>query len=350
MDTQAQRKFYVLVPVYKAQKYLHACVDSVLRQSYGNFRLILVDDGSPDCSGEICDAYAAQDPRIWVIHKENGGQNSARNAAVDRMLQEAAEEDFAVFLDSDDRIRPHTLQVLNDTISRWDCDMVVYGFDRVSAGKVLGHCRNPFAGQPGTKRELYRIVFFESDYNSLCRKAVSRRLVRKMREGYESQYDYIRLGEDLLQSIPLYEHCEKAVFLPDNLYEYTSNPDSVSSNRAANADFLDSAVRRLVQEFLEQQPEWTQADMDAYLRYCRKLLANNLRHIAKQKTSRQEKENLFEKVKADTYYARILQTAGKKDVPLQLLKQEKYGLLLLHSNTYNLAASGKRALRRLLAR
>ena len=132
-----ERKFYILVPVYKVEKFIDACIHSVQAQTYGNFRLILVDDGTPDRSGEICDAYARHDSRITVIHKENGGQNSARNAAIDLMLQEAAEEDFAIFLDSDDAIKPNTLQILNDTIEKDHCDMVVYGFDNTKTALII---------------------------------------------------------------------------------------------------------------------------------------------------------------------------------------------------------------------
>ena len=90
-----QRKFFVLVPVYKTEKFIEACIRSVLEQTYEHFRLILVDDGSPDRAGAICEEYAAMDSRITVIHQENGGQISARNAAMAQMLAEAEETDFA---------------------------------------------------------------------------------------------------------------------------------------------------------------------------------------------------------------------------------------------------------------
>ena len=73
----------VIVPVYKVEPYLNRCVDSILRQTYQDFELILVDDGSPDRCGEICDEYARQDGRVHVIHKENGGLSDARNAGID---------------------------------------------------------------------------------------------------------------------------------------------------------------------------------------------------------------------------------------------------------------------------
>lgn len=92
----------VIVPVYKVEDYLHQCVDSILSQSYTALRVILVDDGSPDRCGAICEEYAARDPRVVVVHKENGGLSSARNAG----LKEVAGCPYVTFVDSDDYIEP----------------------------------------------------------------------------------------------------------------------------------------------------------------------------------------------------------------------------------------------------
>ncbi len=89
--------FSVIVPVYNVEKYLKECVDSVLAQTFEDFELILVDDGSKDNSGAICDEYAQKDSRVKVIHKENGGQSTARNVGV-----KAASGEYAIFIDSDD--------------------------------------------------------------------------------------------------------------------------------------------------------------------------------------------------------------------------------------------------------
>lgn len=347
-----EHKLFVLVPVYKAEKFIDACITSVLQQSYGNFRLILVNDGSPDRSGEICDAYGEKDDRITVIHQENGGQISARNAAMDRMLLEAKETDIAVFLDSDDTLKANALETIHQAVEDYGCDLLIYGMDRVAENKILQPFRPEFSQVHivDAKQQLYRTVFSSRSCNPLCRKAVTVKLLKAMRQLDFRPYHHIRFGEDLLQSIPLYEHCEKAVFIPESLYNYTFNPDSVSNNRVANSNFVDSTVRSTVLSFLEKQPEWTQSDMEDYLRYCRKLLVNSLRYAAKMKAGRQEKVRLLERIKADPYYGKILRTAGKKDLQLQLLKQGKYGLLLLHLNAYNLAVSGKHAVGRLFAR
>ena len=97
----------VIVPVYNAQKYIHRCVDSILAQTFTDFELILVDDGSPDNCGAICDEYAAKDSRIRVIHQENQGQAAARNHAV-----AVACGEWVCFVDSDDMIHPQMLEHL----------------------------------------------------------------------------------------------------------------------------------------------------------------------------------------------------------------------------------------------
>lgn len=97
----------VIVPVYKVEKYLAECIESVLAQTFKDFELILVDDGSPDNSGKICDDYAARDSRIRVFHKENGGVSSARNLGLDK-----ARGEWITFVDSDDKLFPNALEAL----------------------------------------------------------------------------------------------------------------------------------------------------------------------------------------------------------------------------------------------
>ena len=92
-------RFSVILPIYKVEKYLAECVDSILKQSFSDYEIILVDDGSPDTSGAICDEYAKKDARVRVIHKKNGGLSDARNAGF-----EIACGEYVVFIDSDDYV------------------------------------------------------------------------------------------------------------------------------------------------------------------------------------------------------------------------------------------------------
>ena len=120
----------VIVPVYKVEAYLDRCVASIVSQTYQNLEIILVDDGSPDHSGAICDQWAAKDPRIKVIHKENGGGGSARNAALD-----IAQGDFIAFVDSDDYLcscmLEQLLEYMASDVDLVECDYV--SFDKADA-------------------------------------------------------------------------------------------------------------------------------------------------------------------------------------------------------------------------
>lgn len=108
----------IIVPVYKVEPYLRKCVDSILAQTFTNFEVILVDDGSPDNSGKICDEYAIKDSRVRVIHKENGGLSSARNAGID-----IARGKYLGFVDSDDYIAEDMYEVLYENLKFYDADI-----------------------------------------------------------------------------------------------------------------------------------------------------------------------------------------------------------------------------------
>lgn len=120
----------VIVPVYKVEDYLRLCVDSILSQSYSNLRIILVDDGSPDGCGAICDAYAEQDPRVLSVHKENGGLSSARNFG----LQYTEGCEYIAFVDSDDSIEPDIYEAAISYLeAHADVDIVGYGINEIRA-------------------------------------------------------------------------------------------------------------------------------------------------------------------------------------------------------------------------
>ncbi len=108
----------IIIPVYKTKEYLPKCIESIFSQTYTNLEIILVDDGSPDDSGQICDEYAQKDSRVIVIHKENGGVSSARNAALD-----IAKGSYILFVDSDDSIEPNMCEVLYKNITENNAEM-----------------------------------------------------------------------------------------------------------------------------------------------------------------------------------------------------------------------------------
>lgn len=129
----------VIVPVYKVENYLSGCIDSILAQTYSDFRLVLVDDGSPDNCGKICDEYAKNDSRITVIHKENGGLSDARNSGIDFVLSQT-ECEYITFVDSDDRLHPRCLEIFIDTVQKNGVKISVCTFFRTDD---INNCEYP---------------------------------------------------------------------------------------------------------------------------------------------------------------------------------------------------------------
>ena len=117
----------VIVPVYKVEAYLPQCLDSICGQTYQNLEILLVDDGSPDRCGEICDQYAARDTRIRVIHKQNGGLSDARNAGMQQMTGS-----YLMFVDSDDMLPPNAVQTLFETALSENAELVIGDHRRFS--------------------------------------------------------------------------------------------------------------------------------------------------------------------------------------------------------------------------
>lgn len=129
----------VIVPIYNVEKYLKKCIDSIINQTYRNLEIILVDDGSPDNCGKICDDYAQKDNRIKVIHKENGGQGSARNKALD-----ICTGNYIAFVDSDDYIENNMFKTMLKILEENDADIIQCGtkFRSCSTGNIIeiSHC------------------------------------------------------------------------------------------------------------------------------------------------------------------------------------------------------------------
>lgn len=133
----------VIVPIYKVEKYLNQCIESLIHQTYKDLEIILVDDGSPDKCGEICDEYALNDTRIKVIHQKNSGVAAARNAG----LRKATGE-YIAFVDSDDWIKPEMFEVLKNYLELYEKDLAICGYECYNEEGVLDDKRSISTGEP----------------------------------------------------------------------------------------------------------------------------------------------------------------------------------------------------------
>lgn len=148
----------IIVPVYKVERYLKRCIDSILSQTYSDFEVVLVDDGSPDNCPSICDEYAKIDSRIIVIHKENGGLSSARNAGL-----EIASGKYVLFVDSDDFIKSNLLENCVNIIENFGCDSVRFGYEKIAENQKYLSTHSPACKTYYFNDSISRLQFIHND-------------------------------------------------------------------------------------------------------------------------------------------------------------------------------------------
>ncbi len=220
-----------IIPVYNVEKYLAQCIESIRVQSHDNIEIILVDDGSTDKSGEICDNFSKTDNRVRVIHKENGGASAARNAGLG-----IAKGNYIAFIDSDDYVSPSMAEKLLDAISKTDSDLAMCNFAYTDE---LGNITESFsddtkAGEYRTE-ELLRKVAAGWTFGIL----VWNKLFKK--ELFDGGLLFLegRIAEDEMIAHRLLARVRKAVIIPDVLCFYRQRTGSVT-NSAFNEKNLDS--------------------------------------------------------------------------------------------------------------
>ena len=236
--------FSVIVPVYNVESYLKQCIDSILAQTYRNFELILVDDGSQDSSGAICDEYAVRDSRIIVIHKENQGQLSARMSGLD-----AAAGEYICFVDSDDLIIPDYLHEAEKVVAALSIDVITFKWMKINAlGQQLAEEEAIFRNGRVSKETYFKKVLSSANLNSLCKK-ICKRTLFDFDTDYTALYQ-IRNGEDLLQSMPIVFKANTFYYIDQALYLYRVNEESVTHKYRVNEHRILKVVRPMLYHYM----------------------------------------------------------------------------------------------------
>lgn len=201
-------KVSVIVPVYKVEKYIGQCIESILSQTFKDFELILVDDGSPDSSGAICDQYAQKDSRIQVFHKENGGVSSARNYGIEK-----AKGEWLCFVDSDDIIFPSYLEDFGLDVT---ADIYMQGYVKMKKKQVLA--KHDF--KRCQDRDFFGILSY-SELNCIINSPCFKLYKRSIIQLNNIQFDYnTSYGEDHLFSLQYVMHCHSIHFSNATGYVY----------------------------------------------------------------------------------------------------------------------------------
>lgn len=228
----------VIIPIYNVERYLKDCVKSVVNQTYKQLEIILVDDGSSDNSGKICDELAKNDSRIKVIHKVNGGLSDARNRGIEESLGE-----YISFVDSDDVIKPTFIQRLYELITSNDCQVAQVGTMRISEdGKDLN---NPILFLENsrdkydnifilTREEFIRYILLEKVHCAAWCNLYKRSFFKEVR------FAKGKVNEDFLMWLTGIEYLDKIAVSNDELYEYRFREGSITSLSNSEKHFADS--------------------------------------------------------------------------------------------------------------
>ena len=208
----------IIVPVYKVEPFIHRCVDSILSQTYTDFDLILVDDGSPDRCGSICDAYAGKDSRIQVIHQKNGGLSAARNAGIDWACANSTSR-WLAFVDSDDWVHPEYLRQLYAAAEQTLCKISVCGFFRTE-GEDFPE-QQDFSISAMTADDYYCGEVHEGLTAVAWNKLYHKSLFKELR------YPIGKLHEDEFTTYQAVYKAGRIGVTPAHLYAYYQNPKGI---------------------------------------------------------------------------------------------------------------------------
>ena len=299
----------IVIPVYKVEKYLEKCVESVINQTYKNLEILLVNDGSPDNCPKICDEYAQKDNRIKVIHKENGGLSDARNAGID-----VATGKYITFIDSDDYISNDYVEYMYNLAQKHNAQIATCEFEIVYLEDELKNDSEYIEDiEVLTPRDFfYNMLFAKRSDVTACAKLYEIGLFKEIR--YPKGVVY----EDTATTYKLIEKCNKIATGNKKCYFYFTRPNSISKISGFNSNELDyiKNTNEMLDYLKNKYPDLEQAidrfDLYANFRILRLLL------FTKPRNKKMEKE-IFEKIKN-----KRMKVLKYKDTP----KRDKMAIVL----------------------
>lgn len=229
-------KVSVIVPVYNVEKYIEKCIESIINQTFRDIEIILVDDGAQDSSGTICDEYAAQDERISVIHKENGGLSDARNAGVKK-----ATSDYVLFIDSDDYIKETMVECLYELAVKHQVDMSVCGVYNVYSSGTKAQCDVLEEFRCDNVEAFGHVLVGQKIPGTVCNKLIKREIAQKL------QFPVGRIYEDAFYTTQLMQHVKSVYVTTEPMYYYYHRAGSITTTpfKKKDMDLVDAYEKNL---------------------------------------------------------------------------------------------------------
>lgn len=270
----------IIVPIYKVEQYIRSCIESLICQTYENLEIILVDDGSPDNSGQICDEYAKKDSRIKVIHKENGGLSDARNVGLS-----LAKGEYIGFVDSDDRIHPEMYEELMKSMEKYHSDISMCGYYKeFEDGMLLPFI---FKEMEIEKREaMIKLLEDVEIRNFVWNKLYKRQVLENIQFPEREEF------EDILTLYKIFLKAQKVSNVEKALYYYRIRENSITaSGKKVHSDSMVKAFEKQREGITALYPE-----LDGYciqqLFWSYRMLCMG---ILEDKNRTKEEEELYQK-------------------------------------------------------
>lgn len=291
----------VIVPVYNVEKCVNKCVDSIIAQTYQNFHVILVDDGSTDNSGKICDEYAAVNDNITVLHKKNGGLSDARNYALD-YIRDSNDYKYITFIDSDDYIEKHYFEELYKTALQYDADIVLSGIHDVYDYETeLPHYQS-YLTSILTREEAYKRVLLQIG----CDVSAHHKLYKKY-IFEELRYPKGKLYEDIQIITDIIEMAEKIAITDYEGYCYVQRIGSIMNSGMSEDKYILIDTAQLLIEFMKKfYPNVVDIAIKRYV-YCNfHLLGRSIVNRENIHFSKRMKKNILKyrkKIYKSEYYS-----------------------------------------------
>lgn len=223
-------KISIIIPIYNAEKTLHRCVDSILNQTFSDFEILLIDDGSPDACAMICDDYASKDDRIKSFHKPNGGVSSARQFGIERAMGE-----YSIHVDPDDWVESTMLQELYNCAVSNEADVVICDFFQ----DFHSHCIYQQEKPIGTTSCDMIHELFQQLHGCCWNKLVKQTCYNKYKIRFPENLNY---GEDLIVVMQLFIQNLKVVYCPQAFYHYMMNENSITHTRHNSKKWINEDV------------------------------------------------------------------------------------------------------------
>lgn len=234
----------VIVPIYNIEPYVNRCVESVVKQTYSNLEIILVDDGSEDNSPSICDKWKEKDSRIVVIHKANGGLSDARNAGM-----KISHGKFYSFVDGDDEMSPNMLERLYKALRNTDSDVSMCRMEKIEACKSYVTRKYKFDCKQKilSSKEAIQLLLKDELDCSACLKLYSANVFGKI------EFPFGKTNEDFAVMYKVFANASKIVYIPDILYHYYFRENSITSTKFNRSQFdkIDNCLEMIA--FVEKE-------------------------------------------------------------------------------------------------